>query len=223
MVLVCTTGPTPRLSSGSGPYYCTGPTPPRPGSLPDRQQSVLDMLALIQVEKNGPQPQLSQKLRLGGECAFDKPQSPRKLNFVWTRCVPSWQLPLQLPSSQPSARWSTVEQEVLLGSLWIVSQNFCDLLSLPSTEVKQRAKLLWPIIPFYRGDPCRRQQPGHRRLPCGTFRGESLSSGCCRLWRKKQGDSLVFKFFVFVRHFRWEEPDIEKCESEHYDIPFSFG
>merc|ERR1711928_102274 len=38
-----------RLSSGSGPYYCTGPTPPRPGSLPDRQQSVLDMLALIQV------------------------------------------------------------------------------------------------------------------------------------------------------------------------------
>ena len=82
MVLVCTTGPTPRLSSGSGPYYCTGPTPPRPGSLPDRQQSVLDMLALIQVEKNGPQPQLSQKLRLGGECAFDKRQSPPKLNFV---------------------------------------------------------------------------------------------------------------------------------------------
>ena len=42
----------------------TGPTPPRPGSLPDRRQSVLDMLALIQVEKKGEQPQLSQKLRL---------------------------------------------------------------------------------------------------------------------------------------------------------------
>ena len=95
-----------------------------------------------------------------------------------------------------------------LFGLWV--QIVCDLLSLPSTEVKQRAKLLWPIIPFHRGDPCRRQQPGHRRLFCGTFRGESLSPGCCWLWRKKPGDSLVFKFFVFVWHFRREEPGIEK-------------
>ena len=51
----------------------TGPTLPRPGSLPDRQQSVLDMLALIQVEKNGPQPQsLSLKLRLGADLKFVK-------------------------------------------------------------------------------------------------------------------------------------------------------
>ena len=51
----------------------TGPTLPRPGSLPGRRQSVLDMLALIQVEKNGPQPQsLSQKLRLGADLKFVK-------------------------------------------------------------------------------------------------------------------------------------------------------
>ena len=90
------------------------------------------------------------------------------------------------------------------------SKIFCDLLSIPSTEVKQRAKLLWPIIPFHRGDPSRRQQPGHRRLPRGTFRGESLSPGCCWLWRKKPGDSRVFPFFVFVWHFRREELGIEK-------------